>query len=133
MRKAEAFDDVIKVGKTPTEQIEASLSEALSAYAGTEVHRPARAKDRGRGDVGVAFYATGRDPAVIQAYENDPLVYRGPIPTGSAMGTMGGKLYDMVPQITLPALIMKLFPTKAQNTVLPIQLQIVWGKNSTCH
>jgi alpha-beta hydrolase superfamily lysophospholipase len=47
-----------------------------------------------------------RDPAVIKAYENDPLVYRGPIPTGFAMGGMMGKLYDMVPRIKLPALIM---------------------------
>ncbi len=47
-----------------------------------------------------------RDPAVIAAYENDPLVYRGPIPTGFAMGSMLGPLYDMVPQIKLPALIM---------------------------
>jgi acylglycerol lipase len=47
-----------------------------------------------------------RDPAVIAAYENDPLVYRGPMPTGFAMGGMLGKLYDIVPQIKLPALIM---------------------------
>ena len=47
-----------------------------------------------------------RDPAVIKAYENDPLVYRGPIPTGFSMGGMMGKLYDMVPRIKLPALIM---------------------------
>ena len=47
-----------------------------------------------------------RDPAVIRAYENDPLVYRGPIPANSPMGGMLGKLYDMVPQIKLPVLIM---------------------------
>jgi acylglycerol lipase len=47
-----------------------------------------------------------RDPAVIKAYENDPLVYRGPIPTGQAMGGMMSKLYDLVPQIKLPTLIM---------------------------
>jgi acylglycerol lipase len=47
-----------------------------------------------------------RDPAVIKAYENDPLVYRGPIPTGLAMGGMFARLYGMVPKITLPALIM---------------------------
>jgi acylglycerol lipase len=47
-----------------------------------------------------------RDPEVIRAYENDPLVYRGPIPTGFAMGGMLGNLYDMAPQIKLPALIM---------------------------
>jgi acylglycerol lipase len=47
-----------------------------------------------------------RDPAVIKAYENDPLVYRGPIPTGFAMFSVMAKLYDLVPQIKLPALIM---------------------------
>ena len=47
-----------------------------------------------------------RDPQVIIAYENDPLVYRGPIPANSPMGAMTGKLYDIVPQIKLPALIM---------------------------
>jgi acylglycerol lipase len=47
-----------------------------------------------------------RDPAIIKAYENDPLVYRGPIPTGLVMGGMFGKLYDIVPKIKLPALIM---------------------------
>jgi lysophospholipase len=47
-----------------------------------------------------------RDPEVIKAYENDPLVYRGPIPTGFNMGSMTGKLYDTVPDIKLPVLIM---------------------------
>jgi acylglycerol lipase len=47
-----------------------------------------------------------RDPAVIRAYENDPLVYRGPIPTGFPMFDIMAKLYDLVPQIMLPALIM---------------------------
>ncbi|MGD0794713.1 MAG: lysophospholipase [Dehalococcoidales bacterium] len=47
-----------------------------------------------------------RDPAVIKAYENDPLVYRGPIPSGFSMFSMASKLYDMVPLIKLPALIM---------------------------
>jgi acylglycerol lipase len=46
-----------------------------------------------------------RDPAVIRAYENDPLVYRGPIPAGH-IGGMISKLYSLVPQIKLPALIM---------------------------
>jgi acylglycerol lipase len=47
-----------------------------------------------------------RDPAVIAAYENDPLVYRGPIPRRFALGGMLGKLYDVVPRIKLPVLIM---------------------------
>jgi acylglycerol lipase len=47
-----------------------------------------------------------RDPAVIRAYENDPLVYRGPIPANFAMGGMASRLYNMVSEIKLPALIM---------------------------
>ena len=47
-----------------------------------------------------------RDPAVISTYENDPLVYRGPIPRRSANGDTLRKLYNMVPQIRLPVLIM---------------------------
>jgi len=47
-----------------------------------------------------------RDPAVIRAYENDPLVYRGPIPTGLAMGGMLSELYPLVPKIQIPVLIM---------------------------
>lgn len=47
-----------------------------------------------------------RDPAVIKAYENDPLVYHGPIPGNFAMRGMLDKLYDKVPGITLPTLTM---------------------------
>lgn len=47
-----------------------------------------------------------RDPAVISAYENDPLVYHGPIPQGFLMFSEFSKLYDTVPQITLPTLVM---------------------------
>ncbi len=47
-----------------------------------------------------------RDPAVITAYENDPLVYRGPIPKSFPMGATLSRLYDIVPQIKLPVLIM---------------------------
>ena len=47
-----------------------------------------------------------RDPAVIEAYENDPLVYRGPIPQMTGMVGMRSRLPDMVPQIKLPVLIM---------------------------
>ncbi len=47
-----------------------------------------------------------RDPAVIAAYENDPLVYRGPVPRNLLMKGMLSKLPDMVPQIKLPVLIM---------------------------
>jgi acylglycerol lipase len=47
-----------------------------------------------------------RDPAVIEAYENDPLVYRGPIPQRSAVADMRSTLPERVPEIKLPVLIM---------------------------
>jgi len=47
-----------------------------------------------------------RDPAVITGYENDPLVYRGPIPLGFVRTGTLSKPYDIVPRIKLPALIM---------------------------
>jgi acylglycerol lipase len=47
-----------------------------------------------------------RDPAVIKAYENDPLVYHGSMPAKSPILSVGAKLYSMVPQIKLPVLIM---------------------------
>jgi acylglycerol lipase len=48
-----------------------------------------------------------RDPEVIRAHQADPLVYHGPIPASFSLGAiMIGKLYDMVPKVTLPALIM---------------------------
>jgi acylglycerol lipase len=47
-----------------------------------------------------------RDPAVIAAYVNDPLVYRGPIPAGSALSESRNQLPELVPQIILPILIM---------------------------
>jgi len=45
-----------------------------------------------------------RDPEVIKAYVNDPLVYRGPVPLG--LSGMMAKILDAVPLIKLPALIM---------------------------
>ena len=47
-----------------------------------------------------------RDPAVIAAYENDPLVFRGPIPEGSAITETRNQMPELVPQIKLPILIM---------------------------
>ena len=47
-----------------------------------------------------------RDPAVIQAYINDPLVYRGPVPQNSALANMSSTIQDEVSQIKLPVLIM---------------------------
>ena len=45
-----------------------------------------------------------RDPAVIEAYVNDPLVYRGPVPT--RLGSMMSDVAAAVSMIALPALIM---------------------------
>src|SRR5215216_4931800 len=49
-----------------------------------------------------------RDPAVAAAYNNDPLVYRGPSPPGreAAMLEMRARLPDEARRITLPILIM---------------------------
>jgi alpha-beta hydrolase superfamily lysophospholipase len=47
-----------------------------------------------------------RDPEVIAAYVNDPLVYHGPVPQNHAIRGMMSKLADQVHQIKLPVLIM---------------------------
>ena len=47
-----------------------------------------------------------RDPKVIEAYVNDPLVYRGPIPQNSALSGARNVVSDSVPKIRLPVLIM---------------------------
>lgn len=49
-----------------------------------------------------------RDPAVVEAYTSDPLVYRGPAPSprNSAMAAMRERLPGLAKQITLPILIM---------------------------
>ncbi|MGD0780049.1 MAG: lysophospholipase [Dehalococcoidales bacterium] len=47
-----------------------------------------------------------RDPAVIKAYDDDPLVYHGPIPTELAMFSTAARLFDTVTQIKLPVIIM---------------------------
>ena len=52
--------------------------------------------------LGTSFLS--RDPEVIKAYENDPLVYRGPVPTG--LRGMMSDISDVVPLIKIPALIM---------------------------
>jgi acylglycerol lipase len=46
------------------------------------------------------------DQAVVDAYVNDPLVYRGPIPDRLAMTEMRKQLPEQVPGIKLPILIM---------------------------
>jgi len=50
--------------------------------------------------------ALSHDQAVVDAYVNDPLVYRGPIPERSAMTEMRKQLPGLVPGIKLPVLIM---------------------------
>jgi len=55
---------------------------------------------------GLSTAMLSRDPAVIKAYENDPLVYHGPIPTRFAMFSEMTTLYDTVTKITLPVLVM---------------------------
>jgi lysophospholipase len=49
-----------------------------------------------------------RDPAVVEAYRNDPLVYHGALPTGrdSAMAQMRERLPELVGMIRLPILVM---------------------------
>ena len=55
--------------------------------------------------MGTAFIS--RDPAVIKVYEEDPLVYRGPLPAeGSPISSDNTMLADMVSRIKLPILIM---------------------------
>ncbi len=52
--------------------------------------------------------ALSRDPAVVEAYRNDPLVYHGPPPSGrdSAMNQMRERLPELATTIRLPILIM---------------------------
>lgn len=47
-----------------------------------------------------------RDQAVIEAYVNDPLVYRGPVPERISLGDMRAYISERARDITLPILIM---------------------------
>jgi acylglycerol lipase len=47
-----------------------------------------------------------RDPAVIAAYVNDPLVYRGPVPTNHSMRGVMSKLAGQVQYIQIPVLVL---------------------------
>ncbi len=71
-----------------------------------------------------------RDPAVIKAYENDPLVYRGPIPQRSGLTEGRSTLPEQVPQIKLPVLIMagNGGPDGARSRVL---FEIIGSKDKT--
>jgi acylglycerol lipase len=55
---------------------------------------------------GLSTAMLSRDSTVIKAYENDPLVYHGPIPPGFTMFKEFSNLYNRVQQIKLPAIIM---------------------------
>jgi alpha-beta hydrolase superfamily lysophospholipase len=50
-----------------------------------------------------------RDKAVVDAYVNDPLVYRGKVParTGAELAKMWRTLPERMPEIKLPILIMQ--------------------------
>jgi acylglycerol lipase len=74
--------------------------------SGGGISRPGELSEMPKGEGKLPVSMLSRDPAVIKAYEDDPLVYHGPIPTTLGMFTIAGKLYDMVPGITLPSLIM---------------------------
>ncbi len=52
--------------------------------------------------------AISRDRSVVEAYENDPLVYRGKIParTGAELARMWRELPPQMPEIKLPVLIL---------------------------
>jgi alpha-beta hydrolase superfamily lysophospholipase len=52
--------------------------------------------------------AISRDQAVVDAYVNDPLVFRGKIParTGAELARMWKQLPEQMPKIKLPILIM---------------------------
>jgi acylglycerol lipase len=52
--------------------------------------------------------AVSRDPEVVQAYDNDPLVYRGKITArlGAELISTTGSLLDRAPELELPVLIM---------------------------
>ena len=47
-----------------------------------------------------------RDPAVVAAYINDPLVYHGPMPENHSMRGMMSILADQAWKIKLPVLVM---------------------------
>jgi acylglycerol lipase len=55
---------------------------------------------------GLSTAMLSRDPVVIKAYENDPLVYHGPIPARFSMFSEMTTLYDTVTKIKLPVLVM---------------------------
>jgi acylglycerol lipase len=57
---------------------------------------------------GISTSILSRDPAVIEDYLNDPLVYKGPIPQTLARirNGMMSKLPELLPRINIPVLVM---------------------------
>jgi acylglycerol lipase len=107
----EPGQDVFLVGHS----MGASISTAFTAryqdaLAGTILSGGGLATDRAPlRPAGLDLSETlSRDPAVAQAYRDDPLVYHGPLPTGreSAMAQMREALPDLAKTIKLPILIM---------------------------
>ncbi|MCJ7515615.1 MAG: alpha/beta hydrolase [Dehalococcoidia bacterium] len=61
--------------------------------------------------------AVSRDQAVVDAYVNDPLVFRGKVParTGAELARMWKQLPEQMPKIKLPILIMHGFADRLAN------------------
>jgi acylglycerol lipase len=61
--------------------------------------------------------AISRDKAVVDAYVNDPLVFRGKVParTGAELARMWKQLPEQMPRIKLPILIMHGFADRLAN------------------
>jgi acylglycerol lipase len=54
----------------------------------------------------LSAFILSRDPAVVEAYKNDPLVYHGPMPLKHSMRTMMSTLAEQAGDIKLPVLVM---------------------------
>ncbi len=54
--------------------------------------------------ISTSFFS--RDPAVILAHKNDPLVYHGPMPPNAPQTKMTDNMPEELPKIKIPALIM---------------------------
>jgi acylglycerol lipase len=111
IRRENAFEDVYLVGHS----MGASIATAYAAQyqdelAGLILSGGGIATDSAPPrPAGLDLADTlSRDPAVVEAYRNDPLVYHGPPPAGrdSAMGQMRERLSQLAPAIRLPILIM---------------------------
>jgi alpha-beta hydrolase superfamily lysophospholipase len=111
VRKENAYEDIFLVGHS----MGASIATAYAAQyqdelAGLILSGGGIATDKGPPrPAGLDLADTlSRDPAVVEAYRNDPLVYHGAIPTGrdSAMAQMRERLPELAKMIRLPILVM---------------------------